>query len=232
MVLALLEAENQRRLARQAAMYAQDTPLWRRYEQACDYLEEDLESGYVRILQEMIAAGWSTPEIGAAAREMVKGWFDLLTEVAVEAADRRWARPVLARRSGRLVVNAFFGAEALILLGFDRPPMPIRASLRRVGELIRSAEERAAASAGGGGCAQANRGLTATSNATASRAPFEILVKNVNAVGDPAVTVSSFPAQNAIKTPNTRMSRAAHVQARRTVPTSICPVKVEESHQT
>ena len=63
-------------------------------------------------------------------------------------------------------------------------------------------------------------------------APFEILAKNVNALGDPAVTVSSFPAQNAIKTPNTRTSRAAHVQARRTVPTSICPVKVEESHQT
>ena len=39
------------------------TPLWRRYEQACDFLEDDLESGYVRVLQEMIAAGWSTPEI-------------------------------------------------------------------------------------------------------------------------------------------------------------------------
>ena len=59
MVLALLEAENRRRLARQTAMYAQDVPLWRRYEQACDFLEDDLESGYVRVLQEMIAAGWS-----------------------------------------------------------------------------------------------------------------------------------------------------------------------------
>jgi hypothetical protein len=35
-------------------------------------------------------------------------------------------------------------------------------------------------------------------------APFEILAKNVNAPGDPAVTVSSSPVQNAIKTPNTR----------------------------
>ena len=34
-------------------------PLWQRYEQACDFLEDDLESGYVRVLQEMIAAGWS-----------------------------------------------------------------------------------------------------------------------------------------------------------------------------
>ena len=40
-------------------MYAEEAPLWQRYEQACDFLEDDLESGYVRVLQEMIAAGWS-----------------------------------------------------------------------------------------------------------------------------------------------------------------------------
>ena len=90
MVLAVLEAENQRRLARQTAMYAEDVPLWRRYERACDFLEDDLESGYVRVLQEMIAAGWSTPEIGAATREIVQGWFDLLTDVAEpQRADER-----------------------------------------------------------------------------------------------------------------------------------------------
>ena len=41
-------------------MYAEDVPLWQRYEQACDFLEDDLESGYVRVLQEMIAAGGRT----------------------------------------------------------------------------------------------------------------------------------------------------------------------------
>src|SRR5262245_33582504 len=145
MVLALLEAENERRLARQTAMYAEDTPLWRRYERACDYLEDDLESGYVRVLQEMIAAGWSTPEIGAAAREMLKGWFDLLHEVATEAAERfDGLGPFSPAEAAALLVNAFMGAEALILLGFDRHEMPIRASLRRIGELIRVAEERSA----------------------------------------------------------------------------------------
>ena len=39
---------------------------------------------------------------------------------------------------------------------------------------------------------------------TVPSAPFEIFVKNVNAPGDPAVTVSTFPLQNAIKAPNTR----------------------------
>jgi AcrR family transcriptional regulator len=143
MVLALLETENHRRLARQTAMYAEDTPLWRRYERACDYLEDDLESGYVRVLQEMIAAGWSTPEIATAARQMLKGWFDLLHEVASEAAERfAGLGPFSPAEAAALIVNAFMGAEALILLGFDRHQMPIRASLRRIGELIRAAEER------------------------------------------------------------------------------------------
>ena len=146
MVLALLEAENQRRLARQSAMYGEaDVPLWRRYERACDFLEDDLESGYVRVLQEMIAAGWSTPEIGAATREMVGGWYELLNDVATEAAARFGGLgPFSPAEAAALIVNAFIGAEALLLLGFDRHQMPIRASLRRVGELIRATEERAA----------------------------------------------------------------------------------------
>ena len=43
-----------------------DKPLWQRYEQACDFLEDDLDSGYVRVLQEMIAEGWANREIGDA----------------------------------------------------------------------------------------------------------------------------------------------------------------------
>ena len=59
LILALLEDENQRRLARQQNMYAEDAPLWQRYGRACDFLDDDLDSGYVRVLHEMIAAGWS-----------------------------------------------------------------------------------------------------------------------------------------------------------------------------
>ena len=40
-------------------MYDAPDPLWVRWDRACDFLDADLESGYVRILQEMIAAGWS-----------------------------------------------------------------------------------------------------------------------------------------------------------------------------
>lgn len=143
LVLALLDSENRRRLARQTAMYAQDAPLWKRWEQACDYLEDDLESGYVRVLQEMIAAGWSTPAIGEEARAILKGWYDLLTDVAREASQRFGGLgPFSPEEIATLVACAFVGAEALILLGHDRHQIPIRAALRRIGALIRQFEDQ------------------------------------------------------------------------------------------
>ena len=142
LILALFAEENQRRLERQRRMYAEDLPLWQRYEQACDFLEDDLDSGYVRVLQELIAAGWSNAELGAAVRELLGGWISLLTEVAREA-DRRHGPigPFTAEELASLVGSAFFGSEALLLLGFDREVLPIRSALRRVGVLIRQLEE-------------------------------------------------------------------------------------------
>jgi AcrR family transcriptional regulator len=144
LVLALLDVENQRRLDRQQSMYAADEPLWRRYEQACDVLEDDLESGYVRVLQEMTAAGWSTPAIAERVRTMKQGWYDLLTDVVTEASDRLGGLgPFTAAEVATLIGCAFYGAEQELLLGFDRHHLPIRSALRRVADLIRRVEEAA-----------------------------------------------------------------------------------------
>jgi AcrR family transcriptional regulator len=142
LILALLDVENQRRLARQQRMYAEDCPLWQRYERACDFLEDDLDSGYVRILQEMIAAGWSNEELGNAVRELISGWFSLLTGVAREAEQRHGSLgPFTADEVATLVTATFIGAEALLLVGFDREILPIRSALRRFSVVIRKLEE-------------------------------------------------------------------------------------------
>jgi AcrR family transcriptional regulator len=142
LILALLEVENHRRLERQQQMYEEDRPLWQRYEQACDFLEDDIESGYVRVLQEMIAAGWSEPKVGAAVRELVLGWFRLLTDVMREAEEQHGPLgPFTADEVATLMANAFIGSEAMLLLGFDRQTLPIRAALRRVATVLRTWEE-------------------------------------------------------------------------------------------
>jgi AcrR family transcriptional regulator len=149
LILALFEEENQRRLERQTRMYAEDTPLWQRYERACDFLEDDLDSGYVRVLQEMIAAGWSNREVCDAVRELLGGWIALLAEVARETERRHGPLgPFTAEEVATLVGTIFVGAEALILLGFDREVLPIRSAVRRIGVLIRQLEEGSTRDAG------------------------------------------------------------------------------------
>jgi AcrR family transcriptional regulator len=142
LILALFEEENRRRLERQRRMYAEDLPLWQRYERACDFLEDDLDSGYVRVLQEMVAAGWSNDDIRDAVRELLGGWCELLVEVAGEAERRHGPLgPFTAEEVATLVGTIFVGAEALILLGFDRKVLPVRSAVRRIGVLIRQLEE-------------------------------------------------------------------------------------------
>ncbi len=151
LLLAVLEQENQRRLERQTRMYSTDRPLWQRYEQACDFLEDDLDSGYVRVLQEMIAEGWANDAIAEEVRTLLGGWYQLLTEVAEEAEARHGPLgPFTAREAATLIGTAFLGSEALILLGFDRDDLPARAALRRIGVLIRQLEEGATTPGGDG----------------------------------------------------------------------------------
>jgi AcrR family transcriptional regulator len=151
LLLAVLDEENRRRLARQTRMYAADRPLWQRYEQACDFLEDDLDSGYVRVLQEMIAEGWTNPAVAGAVRDLLGGWYDLLKQVA-EEAEVQYGRlgPFTAAEVATLIGTAFIGSEALILLGFDRDVLPVRAALRRIGVVIRRLEEHGSTREGDG----------------------------------------------------------------------------------
>ena len=110
---------------------------------ACDYLEDDLDSGYVRVLQEMIAAGWSNPEVqrrsascSAAGSPCSPRW------PATPNAGTARSGPFTAEEAATLIGAAFIGSEALLLLGFDRDVMPIRSALRRIGVLISATRGR------------------------------------------------------------------------------------------
>ena len=141
-MLAVLDMENRMRLARQAAMYEADKPLWEQWLQACDFFDEDLESGYVRVLMEMTAAGWSDQEIAEAVPAQVQGWFDLLAEVAQRAAKRLGPlSPFTAEELAALAGLPFLGAETVILLGLDDSKIAGRSALRKVGDLLRMLEE-------------------------------------------------------------------------------------------
>jgi AcrR family transcriptional regulator len=142
LVLELLDAENRQRLARQTALYEGPMPLWKQWVQACDFLEDDLDSGYVRVLQEMMAAGWSDPDIANSVGAELRGWFDLLSEVARRAsAQFGTLGPFTPEEVAALAGLPFLGAEAVILLGLDDTVIAARSGLRKIGELLRTLEE-------------------------------------------------------------------------------------------
>jgi len=142
LILAVLAAENERLLARQREMFATPDPLWVRWQLACDFLDTDVESGYVRILQEMIAAGWADAEVAAAVREQVDGWYRVLADVARREQDRGADFGAFTPEEiAALMGTPFLGAEELILLGVTESTLPVRSALRKVGVLLRQAAD-------------------------------------------------------------------------------------------
>lgn len=142
LVLEVLEEENRRLLERQARLYQSDMPFWKQWEQACDFLDDDLASGYVRVLQETTAAGWGNEEIASAVRSNLEGWMNLLTDTAERAGKQLGGLgPFTPREMAVLAGAPFLGVEALVLLGFEESELPMRSALRKVGDVLRGLEE-------------------------------------------------------------------------------------------
>jgi len=143
MLLALYEYMNNQLLERQNAMF--DDPnltLSQKWDLACDYLDADIESGYVRVFQELMAAGWANPEIGQVVRNGTMGWVELITKLSEEAQDCHGSfAPFAPEDISALVVNAFTGAEANLLLGLEDQGIPIRRALRKFSDVIRMFEQ-------------------------------------------------------------------------------------------
>lgn len=139
LVLALLDHENTRLIGRQRRMYAADAPLWKRYEQACDFLDDDIASGYVRVLQEMIAAGWSDTSVAQQVLGLLQSWQALLEQVVRDSQTP--LGPLTAEDVAALVGMSFLGGEAMILLGDENWTRQTWAALRSLGKLIRHIEE-------------------------------------------------------------------------------------------
>lgn len=144
MILALFEDMNLRLVHRQRGTFENPAlSVSEKWFLACDYLEEDLASGYVQVLQELIAAGWSNPRIAEVARNGLSHWHDLIAGLAGEFEEKHGSfAPFSPTEIAALVSSAFIGAEAFILLGYEDKDHPVRTALRRVGEVMAEIEGR------------------------------------------------------------------------------------------
>ena len=144
LMLALFDYLNAQLLDRQNALFHDPAlTLSQRWDRACDYLDEDIASGYVRVLQELIAASWADKAVAKIVRAGLMGWVTLLTDLARQAENQLGTlRPFSPEEVGVLIGSAFVGAESAYLLGMEKQGSPVRQALRRVGDLIRAMEAR------------------------------------------------------------------------------------------
>jgi AcrR family transcriptional regulator len=143
LLAAVLDHENQRLLVRQRELFAGSQPLAEKYLTACEYLREDLRSGYVRILWELWAVGLADEQLREQWRNALAGWRNLLTDVATEWIEQNGVKlPISPRALATLVGDAFLGAEAEILAGYSEEEAPHLEALTAIAGLIEWAELR------------------------------------------------------------------------------------------
>jgi AcrR family transcriptional regulator len=141
LLVAVLERQDEELLERQRALYATPGPLAEKWRTACEFLDEDIRSGYVRVLYELWAAGLADEELRAAWRANMAQWRDLLTSVFEEWGERLEVDlPMSPRAIATLVANLFQGVEIELLAGVTPEEAPHREVLDALGELIARAE--------------------------------------------------------------------------------------------
>ena len=141
LLTAVLEYENERLLERQQALYAKEEPLAEKWRTACAYLQEDLRSGYVRILWELWAAGLTDETLAQRWRDAIAEWRLLLEGVVAEWVASNGVELAMSPRAiATLVANAFQGAEVEILAGVSEDEAPHYEALEAVAALIERLE--------------------------------------------------------------------------------------------
>ena len=141
-MLEVLERENERLLERQRKLYAAPGPLAEKWRTACDFLDEDIRSGYVRVLWELWAAGLADETLAAGWRSAMGGWRRLLESVFADMGrrPRDRAAALRPRALATLVANVFQGIEIELLAGVPPEEAPHREVLDALGALIERAE--------------------------------------------------------------------------------------------
>jgi AcrR family transcriptional regulator len=141
LLAAVLERQNEELLERQRRLYAGPEPLSEKWRIACSYLDEDVGSGYVRVLWELWAAGLADPDLAARWRTAMAGWRSLVESVFAEwAVEEQVELPMPPRILASLVANIFQGIEIELLAGVQESEAPHREALEALGALIEEAE--------------------------------------------------------------------------------------------
>lgn len=141
LVLAVLDEANTRLLERQAGMYAAPTPASQKWRQARKFYEEDLNSGFVKLLMELMAASFHDEVLRAEFTPRLLAWQKLI-EGAVDEflAGSGLKLPVSGRAISAWITWFWIGMEASMALGIPEKQGHQHEALEALALLLRQAE--------------------------------------------------------------------------------------------
>ena len=145
LVLAVLDDANSRLLERQTRMYRDSASAEQKWQQACDFYEEDLRSGFVKLLMELMGASFHDIALRHEFMPRLLAWHQLV-ESAVEEfiRDSELELPVSARAISSWIGWFWMGMEASMALGVEEAQGHQREALDAVATLLRHVQTRAA----------------------------------------------------------------------------------------
>ena len=118
LVLEVLDQANHRLLARQETMYAQPDTVSGKWRKACEFYEEDVRSGFVKLIMELMAASFSDPVLRAGYLPRFLAWRRMVDAAVQDAiAQHGLDLPSSGQAMSTMIGCFWVGMEAEMALG-------------------------------------------------------------------------------------------------------------------
>jgi AcrR family transcriptional regulator len=141
LVLAVLDDANTRLLQRQEDMYGQPATAAQKWQQACDFYEDDLRSGFVKLMMELMGASFHDEALRREFVPRMLQWHHVVEQAVREfVADSKLDLPVSARAIAAWIGWFWTGMEASMALGIPEQEGHQREALDAVAALLRRAD--------------------------------------------------------------------------------------------
>lgn len=146
LVLAVLDEANARLLERQSRMYDDTASTSDQWRQACDFYEDDLRSGFVKLLMELMGASFHDEALRLEFTPRLLAWHALVESAVQRFIDQSGLElPVSARAISAWIGWFWTGMEASMALQIPEKQGHQREALDAVATLLRQVENRPAA---------------------------------------------------------------------------------------
>jgi AcrR family transcriptional regulator len=143
LVMAVLDDANSRLLERQTRMYRQDAPAAAKWRQACEFYEEDLRSGFVKLQMELMGASFHDEALRLEFTPRLLAWIKLIEDAVRQFIDESGLDlPISARAISSWIGMFWVGLEASMALQIPEEQGHQREALRAMSTLLQHAQPR------------------------------------------------------------------------------------------